>query len=196
MNKRDTFFDTNILLYLLSADSAKADRAEALLEDGGCISVQVLNEFSAVAARKLKMDWTEIREALALIRAVCTVEPVTIETHDRALLLIERYGFSLYDALIVASALLAGCGTLVSEDMQHGQVIDRQLTVRNPLLCGEEIIITRRGRPIAKIVKVSRLREPTAVQLQAWKRIKSSARNLGIGKLVRDELHARAKHHA
>ena len=61
---------------------------------------------------------------------------------------------------------------------------------------GAEIIITRRGRPIAKIVKVSRLREPTAAQLRAWKLIKSSARELNIGKLVRDELHERATHHA
>jgi prevent-host-death family protein len=61
---------------------------------------------------------------------------------------------------------------------------------------GEEIIITRRGRPIAKIVKASRPREPTAAQLRAWNRIKSSARDLNIGKLVRDELHERAAHHA
>ena len=61
---------------------------------------------------------------------------------------------------------------------------------------GEEIIITRRGRPIAKIVKVSRLRKPTAAQLRAWNLIKSSARALNIGKLVRDELHERATRHA
>ena len=61
---------------------------------------------------------------------------------------------------------------------------------------GEEVIITRRGRPIAKIVKVSRLREPTAAQLRAWNLIKSSARDLNIGKVVREELHERAAHHA
>ena len=61
---------------------------------------------------------------------------------------------------------------------------------------GEEIIITRRGKPIARIVKVSRLREPTAMQIRAWNLIKSSARHLDIGKLDRDELHERATHHA
>ncbi len=61
---------------------------------------------------------------------------------------------------------------------------------------GEEIIITRRGRPIAKIVKVSHVRAPTAMQLRAWKRIKSSARDLNIGRLTRDELHERTAHHA
>jgi len=126
------FFDTNVLLYLVSADSAKADRAEALIALGGTISVQVLNEFVAVASRKLRMPLGEIRDVLATIRAVCAVTPVTAETHDQALDLIERYGLSLYDALIVSSALLAGCRTLHSEDMQHGQVIDRQLTIRNP----------------------------------------------------------------
>jgi len=61
---------------------------------------------------------------------------------------------------------------------------------------GEEIVITRRGRPVAKIVRVSRLREPTAAQLRAWKLIKSSAKNLNIGRLTREELHERGPRHA
>ena len=132
MSGGEDFFDTNVLLYLLSADTAKADRAEELLAVGGTISVQVLNEFVAVASRKLRMPWTEIREVLAQIRAVCAVEPITIETHDRALQIAERYGLSIYDSLIVAAALMAGCKALHSEDMQDGQVIERQLTIRNP----------------------------------------------------------------
>jgi predicted nucleic acid-binding protein len=132
MSGGEDFFDTNVVLYLLSADPAKADRAEELLAIGGTISVQVLNEFVAVASRKLSMSWIEIREVLAQVRAVCVVEPVTIETHERALRLAERYGISIYDALIVSAALLANCKTLHSEDMQDGQVIERQLTIRNP----------------------------------------------------------------
>ena len=132
MSGGEDFFDTNVVLYLLSADPAKADRAEELLAIGGTISVQILNEFAAVASRKLHMSWIEIREVLAQVRAVCTVEPVTIETHERALRLAERYGISIYDALIVSAALLANCKTLHSEDMQDGQVIERQLTIRNP----------------------------------------------------------------
>jgi predicted nucleic acid-binding protein len=126
------FFDTNVLLYLLSSDTAKADRAEGLVAGGGTISVQVLNEFAAVASRKLRMPWSEIRDVLAQIRAVCAVVPVTVETHERALNVAERYGLSIYDALVVSAALLANCRTLHSEDMQDGQVIDRQLTIRNP----------------------------------------------------------------
>lgn len=128
----DTFFDTNVLLYLLSADTAKADQAEELLAAGATVSVQVLNEFVAVASRKLRMTLPEIKEVLAQVRAVCPVEAMSVATHDRAMQVAERYGFSIYDALIISAALLAGCTTLYSEDMQHGQIVDRQLTIRNP----------------------------------------------------------------
>ena len=105
MSAAEPFFDTNVLLYLLSADAAKADRAESLLADGGTISVQVLNEFASVALRKLELPVAELREVLEPVRSVCQVEPVTEDTHDRALALVERYGFSLYDAMLIAAAL-------------------------------------------------------------------------------------------
>ena len=125
------FFDTNVLLYLLSSDAAKADAAEELLAAGGFISVQVLNEFASVASRKLGMSWSEIKDALDSIRAVCEVLPMSVTIHHRALEIAERYGLSIYDAMIVASALVAGCETLHSEDLQDGQVIEN-LTIRNP----------------------------------------------------------------
>lgn len=134
MRAAEQFFDTNVLLYLLSGDDTRADRAEQTLSAGGVISVQVLNEFASVAARKLKMSIVEIREVLATIRSVCTVVPMSEETHDVGLQVAEKHGLSVYDAMIVASALLAGCNTLVSEDMQHGQVLDGRLKVRNPFL--------------------------------------------------------------
>lgn len=126
------FFDTNVLLYLLSADARKADRAEAVMEAGGMVSVQVLNEFASVALRKLRMGWDEIHEVLGLIRQVCTVLPLTPGTHDRGLGLARAHGLAVYDAMIVAAALEAGCSTLMTEDMQHGRVFDGQLTVCNP----------------------------------------------------------------
>ena len=134
MSAVDAFFDTSVLLYLLSRDAAKADRVEALLAERGMISVQVLNEFAAVAIRKLKMPVSEVREILDTVRAVCDVQPVTIETHDRALAIVERYGFSLYDSLLIAAALLAGSKRLYCEDLQHDQLIDRQLRVVNPFI--------------------------------------------------------------
>jgi predicted nucleic acid-binding protein len=132
MSAVNAFFDTSVLLYLLSSDAAKSDRVETLLADRGTTSVQVLNEFAAVAIRKLKMPLPEVREVLDTIRAVCEVEPVTIETHDRALAIVERYGFSLYDSLLIAAALITDCRVLYSEDLQHGQLIDRRLRVVNP----------------------------------------------------------------
>jgi predicted nucleic acid-binding protein len=129
MSATKPFFDTNVLLYLLSGDTAKADRAEALLAQGGILSVQVLNEFAAVASRKLGLSYPEIREVLAPIRTICTVEPVTLETHERGLQIAERYGFRLYDAMIIAAALLASCRILYSEDLQDGQTFDERLTV-------------------------------------------------------------------
>lgn len=127
----EVFFDTNVLLYLLSADSAKADTAEALAADGGVISVQVLNEFASVGLRKLAMPLGEVREVLSTIRAVCEVTPIDIETHDLALELVERYQLGMYDALIVAAALQANCAVLYTEDLQHGQKFGG-LSIRNP----------------------------------------------------------------
>lgn len=128
------FFDTNVLLYLLSEDDRKADRAEAIIASGGIISVQVLNEFASVASRKLRMSYAEIRDVLATVRGVCQIQTVTVDTHERGLDIAERFGFSLYDSMIVSSALQSGCSVLYSEDMRHGQKIDAQLVVINPFL--------------------------------------------------------------
>jgi predicted nucleic acid-binding protein len=134
MSGADVFFDTSVMLYLLSSNSQKADRVEALLAAGGAISVQVLNEFAAVAHRKKALAWSEVREALGAIRAACVAYPVTEDVHDRGLDIAERYGFSIFDSMIVAVAQVAGCRTLFSEDLQHRQVIDKTLTVRNPFI--------------------------------------------------------------
>ncbi len=132
MKTAERFFDTNVLLYLYSSDSAKADQVEALLSEGGTLSVQVLNEFASVATRKLQMSFAEVRETLSAITEVCSVVPLTLETHSAGLRLAERFRFSVYDSLIVAAALQAGCKTLLTEDLQHGQSIDQHLVIRNP----------------------------------------------------------------
>ena len=131
MSASERFFDTNVLLYLLSQESAKADRAEELIASGGTINVQVLNEFAAIATRKLGMRVVEVRDVLSTVRRMCFVCTLDVETHGRGLDIVERYRVSFYDGLIVAAALSAGCRTLYSEDLQHGQRIDG-LTIRNP----------------------------------------------------------------
>jgi predicted nucleic acid-binding protein len=132
MSAVKAFFDTNVLLYLLSADAVKADRAEEIIAAGGVISVQVLNEFASVGMRKLGMSLAEIRDVLVPVRTICSVVPLTEPTHDHALQLAERYRFSIYDALIVVAARDTGCTILYSEDLQHGQIIDGALTITNP----------------------------------------------------------------
>jgi predicted nucleic acid-binding protein len=136
MEAQSAFFDTNILFYLLSEDHAKADKAEEVLAGGGIVSVQVLNEFVSVASRKLAMKWPEIRDCLEPLRLTLRVEPITLDTHDQALRIAERYGVSFYDALIVSAAQLCGCAVLYSEDLQHGQVFEKSLTVQNPFRVG------------------------------------------------------------
>ena len=126
------FFDSNVLIYALDTD-LKGDVARALLDRGGWISAQSLNEFVNVSRRKLKLDWSEVeRLSEALRRRFAPVLPLTEEVHVEALALAQRYGFAFYDALIVAAALIAGCDTLYSEDMHAGLVIEDRLTVVNP----------------------------------------------------------------
>jgi len=131
-----SFFDTNVLMYVASGDAAKADRAEKLIDGGGTISVQVLNEITNVARRKMGLSWAETRAFLSTIRGLLSVQPLTIEVHESGIRLAKRYGFSIFDAMIAASALDADCDTLWSEDMQDGMMIENRLRIVNPFKTG------------------------------------------------------------
>jgi predicted nucleic acid-binding protein len=127
------FFDTNIPIYAFSEDDPRTEVARVLLATGGIISVQVLNELTNVLRRKLKFGWKEVKEALDALRVLCpSVTSITPETHEKALQIAERYGYRIYDSLIIAAALAAKSTTLYSEDMNDGQVIENVLTIRNP----------------------------------------------------------------
>ncbi|MBD2860120.1 PIN domain-containing protein [Spongiibacter sp. KMU-158] len=130
--KDKPFLDTNIIIYLLSADDYKADLSEQIVTRGGTVSVQVLNEFLSVATRKLGLTQQESADVLNAVRRSCNVIPLTLETHDLGVDLIDRYGFSIYDAMIVAAALTSGAKTLYSEDMQNGLLVDNCLRIVNP----------------------------------------------------------------
>ena len=125
------FIDSNVVLYLFSSDTLKADRAESLLQSGGLISVQVLNEVASVCLRKLKMTWEDVDAVLETLKTTCEVLPVTLATHEKAVGLVERFQISFYDANIAATAILCGADTLFSEDLQNGMSMDC-LTVVNP----------------------------------------------------------------
>ena len=125
------FLDSNVVLYLLSGDSQKADKAEALMAAGAMVSVQVLNEVTSVCLRKLKMPWPEVQTLIAAVKSCCSVLPLTADTHAQAMLLAQRHQLSFYDAHIVAAALTAGAHTLYSEDMHNGLRI-QNLCIQNP----------------------------------------------------------------
>ena len=127
------FIDSNVILYLLSGDPVKADRAEAILGKGGLVSVQVLNEITSVCMRKLKMPWEETDAVLLAVKATCEVIPLTVASHEKAVEISKRYPLSFYDAHICASAILSGVKLTWSEDMQNGMKIDG-MTIRNPFV--------------------------------------------------------------
>ncbi|MFC3206320.1 PIN domain-containing protein [Aquamicrobium soli] len=126
------FFDTNVLLYLASGDEEKAGRVERLLAEGGAISVQVLSELANVARRKMHLSWSETRAFVTPYRMLLAVVPLTLDVHEAGLEIADRYQLSVYDGMIVAAALAADCGTLLSQDMHHGLVVRGKLTILNP----------------------------------------------------------------
>jgi predicted nucleic acid-binding protein len=130
----ERFIDTNILIYAFAAEDRRSARAEALLAEGGVIGVQVLNEFTNVARRKLGWDWPRVDAALAVIAELTdTVRPLTVGIHAHAVKLARSNALSFYDALIVAAAADAGCRVLLSEDLQHGRKFGG-VTIQNPFL--------------------------------------------------------------
>ncbi|MGE5501004.1 MAG: PIN domain-containing protein [Ignavibacteriales bacterium] len=130
--KTEAFFDTNVLLYIPSAETEKAERARRLVEQGGVISVQVLDEVASVSFRKIGLGWPIIRRFLAVVRESLEVAPTDLSTHELGLDIAERYRISVYDSMLLAAALESGCTTFWSEDLHNGQLIEGQLTIRNP----------------------------------------------------------------
>lgn len=133
---RDSFFDSNVLLYSVSADDFKRERVETLMKAGGLINVQVLNEVANVSRRKFGMSWVETVAFLRTIRSTLEVEPTVVAVHDGGIRVAQRYRLALYDSMLVAAALIAGCDIFWSEDMHDGLVIDGRLTIRNPFVPG------------------------------------------------------------
>ena len=128
------FLDTNVLLYLFSGDTKKADLVEELLFTRAIINVQVLNEFTSASLRKIKISNIELDEFLGLFISIFNIRPLNVETFETGLAISRRYGYQHYDSMIIAAALQAGCETLYSEDMHHRQMIDKRLQIVNPFI--------------------------------------------------------------
>ena len=135
----ENFLDTNVLVYTFDeTDPGKRRQAETLVNESlasgsGCVSFQVVQETLNVLIRRLGFVTEDARRALQqVLIPLCQVNP-TAALYQDAISLQGRYGFSFYDSLVVAAALEAGCTRLYSEDMQHGQQIQR-LTILNPFI--------------------------------------------------------------
>ncbi len=135
------FFDSNVLIYLISEDLDKASIAEALLLEGGDVSVQVLSELTSVCRRKFRMEWEDIDDVRRLIRRHCKLHALTPSIHNKAFDLASHSGYTIYDAQILAAAAHVGCGVVWSEDMQDGHrvsVSGKTLEIRNPFARAHE----------------------------------------------------------
>ena len=132
------FLDTNILIYSYSKDEIKKQIiANQVLEDHSeniVISKQVINELINVLFKKFKLSSNDIENVVLELDTFIPIVDFDIKTQIKALRLKEKYKFQFYDALIVATALESGCTILLSEDMQHHQVIDNVLTIVNPFI--------------------------------------------------------------
>ena len=126
------FADSNVILYLAGPDDRRALRAHRLVDDGLTISVQGLNEIANVMVRKWKHPSPRVTDFLATLRSQTLVVPVDEDVHEKGLYIAVRYKLTIYDSMIVAAALLAGCDTLYTEDMHPGLVIENRLRIVNP----------------------------------------------------------------
>jgi predicted nucleic acid-binding protein len=119
------FFDSNVLIYAYTQAAEKTDKARELLSGGGAVSVQALNETANTLHRRFLAGWPRIEQIIDSILAVCpNPKPLSLETHRSACRICERYQYSFYDGLILASAHEARCSILYSEGLQHGQAVE------------------------------------------------------------------------
>lgn len=132
----DNFFiDSNIVLYLLDLNaSRKKEIASSLIEKVPFISPQVIFECLNVCTRKYKMDRNLAISFVTELANASYMQAENESTVTKALFIFNKYLLQPFDSKIIASALEAGCNTLYSEDMQHGLVIEKRLTIINPFL--------------------------------------------------------------
>ena len=132
--KNSVFLDTNILVYLYSTtESQKRNTSISILRDYACTtSTQALNEFCNVFIKKYQTPNDKLKQAVANITKICRVQIVTEEIIYTALDINNKYGFSYFDCLMLASALSSNCETLLTEDMASGQIIEGKLEIVNP----------------------------------------------------------------
>ncbi len=130
------FIDSNLLIYSVSTEMSKRIAVESLFQKNYefVISIQVVNEFSNVCFKKNLLSTTDLEKLVNGFFAFFKVSPIEASTILLAYSIKSRYGFSYYDALIVATALESKCTLLFSEDLQHNQLIENILQIKNPFI--------------------------------------------------------------
>jgi len=129
------FLDSNVCIYAFDIDSRKKEKAlDLIICNQAIVSTQVLMETANVAVKKLKFKQEEIQLSVNYITTFCSLHIIELSTIRLAFQISRKYQYSLYDALIIASALESNCNILYSEDMQHGHLIDNRLNIINPFL--------------------------------------------------------------
>ena len=127
------FIDTNILVYLSSKNEIKKKVTEFVYKlQTAVISTQVLGEFSNVIYRKKLLSSDKLIEYIKQFSNCFEVALISEATIISAIKIKDKYNFSLWDSMIIASALETKCEILYSEDMQHNQLIENRLTIINP----------------------------------------------------------------
>jgi len=129
-----SFADTNVILYTIGQDKRKTEIARNLIADDLVVSTQVINECVSVCLRKFGFTKEQAYTFADIVMRRTDVFPVEEATIRKSADIAIRYSISNWDALIIAAALLIGCDTLYSEDMQHGQIIEGRLSIINPFL--------------------------------------------------------------
>lgn len=127
--------DTNILIYLHDINgSRKRAIVSDLMMDLPMVSSQVISEYLNVCHKRLKISKESSLESLMGWLPYCNLYTTEPNTFSEALRLIKQYQFQMFDAVIVASALMSNCDILYSEDMQHNLLVNNQLRVINPFV--------------------------------------------------------------
>lgn len=131
-----SFIDTNVLVYADDEDSGpKRDHALLLLEEHvrlgtAVFSTQVLQEFFVIATKKLGIPAATVRRKVELL-GTQDIVPIDVEMILGAIDLHRLHSLSFWDALILRAAKVGGCTRLLTEDLQHGQIIDG-VRIENP----------------------------------------------------------------
>ena len=130
------FVDTNILIY--SYSTTEIDKRKTSLDilsgPGVVLNTQVINEFIWVMQRKYAIDLKYLHQVVKNLYASYTIGIIDREVIEKALIITGKYGYSYWDSLILAYAIENQCDLVYTEDLQHGQVVEKKVKIINPFL--------------------------------------------------------------